>query len=420
MSVEKKYHIDYFGPVRKLIVLNLVWEEVQKLAKREVGKQEFGVWLARFYANTGEARYLEKEQKQLGNMSPLAFMRRKADLFQTQQIIKDAPLPFKDAARFLKVADREFRRFPSRKTARDLQPSKGFVPLREAKDLQLCGSDTRTVHLSRQEVFNAKILKRLLEICPNLERVQYPPSFDRLMRYNRGILENAGVSVIAARQFDMAYYDESIGPGGFEEKNRIFQKITKERRREFRQMIELEIPEALLAEAYFESNGNKTIAEIAGETGLPTSFVSRKIRILLHWGGYLSMEKSVKSGAMHLEGGLKRLIRATEDMKFRLELRESHRVGSFLPPENLPIQAWEMWETLANHWRSNPKAYQRLESAHPDWYEILSDYYGLKMLGGERETSTHIAKRLGFSGREKVKQIVNKAISFLDVELEKK
>ena len=420
MSVEKKYHIDYFGPVRKLIVLNLVWEEVQKLAKREVGKQEFGVWLARFYAKTGEARYLEKEQKQLGNMSPLAFMRRKADLFQTQQIIKDAPLPFKDAARFLKVADREFRRFPSRKTARDLQPSKGFVPLREAKDLQLCGSDTRTVHLSRQEVFNAKILKRLLEICPNLERVQYPPSFDRLMRYNRGILENAGVSVIAARQFDMAYYDESVGPGGFEEKNRIFQKITKERRREFRQMIELEIPEALLAEAYFESNGNKTIAEIAGETGLPTSFVSRKIRILLHWGGYLSMEKSVQSGAMHLEGGLKRLIRATEDMKFRLELRESHRVGSFLPPENLPIQAWEMWETLANHWRSNPKAYQRLESAHPDWYEILSDYYGLKMLGGERETSTHIAKRLGFSGREKVKQIVNKAISFLDVELEKK
>ena len=89
------------------------------------------------------------------------------------------------------------------------------------------------------------------------------------MRYNRGILENAGVSVIAARQFDMAYYDESIGPGGFEEKNRIFQKITKERRREFRQMIELEIPEALLAEAYFESNGNKTIAEIAGETGFP-------------------------------------------------------------------------------------------------------------------------------------------------------
>lgn len=263
--------------------------------------------------------------------------------------------------------------------------------------------ETQAIHLSHQRVTNQHIFGLLLKSLPHLKVIQAPPSiYDYKVPTLGPVCEQAGVEFRSGRIAEGGLYDSRNKIDFIYLKKALaFLEMSKRKRGIFKRMLAVGIPEAEMAQKYFDLNKPKpTIRALADEVSLSPRNAQVRLEAFCHWLGIKSKSATVQARADHLETRLKRLEKQKEEIQRITETlekqRQPFRVGEHLPPLTLPPERWGTWQAIWEKQKKKPDLFLLLKD-RPYYLVALACYYQL-FPGLERTASvTKIAKAYGRS-----------------------
>ena len=167
IRVPNPYEVFHGDPARITAL-----KEVEGILKG-ITNREFGEWKLElfFRDNPGMQTFMKSPHPDLGQETPLELLQERVDVLG---IIRSAG---------------------------------PFVQLSVKDDLASLSATTTFVHLSRGPVITIAAVRKILVLCPNLERIQIPPGFKPIVGPGiRGMLSERGIEL----NFERLKHNDSV------------------------------------------------------------------------------------------------------------------------------------------------------------------------------------------------------------------
>lgn len=266
------------------------------------------------------------------------------------------------------------------------------------------------VHLSGPKVINIKSIKLLLEHCPNLQVIEIPKSLVHLAgTMVRELLEARGVEVRTGRVREGEYYDTNEEDDYYKTKKHTFQEFMKdpEKRKFFERMKKFEIDEAEIAELYY---GDERISarEIAERLGVRFPYSLNKLMTISHWLGFTEN----KTSAIRI-ANISRVMdiweKADRNRNEAEKLRQQYSFNGIVPPRNLPVNRWEMWQKVMEFSGARPSFLFDLIIQDERSADAFKCYFCLSEFSEGKTTLAELGKKYGVT-REMMRHLKNRVL----------
>lgn len=293
----------------------------------------------------------------------------------------------------------EPKKLTGRKSKRGSRPNpdapevllkRGYIQLSSKEDIGMISQKIKIIHLSRQELLKLSVLEQILNLAPELEVVQVPPSFSKthIRKGVRNLLEQRGVELRIQRDRERPYYDEVTMSDEHFERKRFFEEAMEDddNRALFDDLKEYEFVEAEIAEIVYMSTKPISMVKASEIVGLPYSHVQRRLNRLMYHLGYKEKitDKIVINSAQVLRHKLELMKQAEQNATDREYFRNQYKVGEVAPPRTIPIGRWQMWQKVCSYLVDNTEALEDLRQRDDKTYDALVSYFQLEGIGKKR------------------------------------
>ena len=285
-----------------------------------------------------------------------------------------------------------------------------FAALGKGDDIDDLPENTQMIHISLQSLINLPAFLALKEIYKQLELIQFPPSFKRVIASHwHEVLAEHGVTM----QCGTRYNRERTSLGVNERKHRqvcsLFETALKdeEKRERYEQMLHLQnsdgspiFGEAVLGTMYIRE-GPIPFSEIASRLNLNYRYVYRLCSVFFVWLGQETNNRRIFEAALYLDERLdrtKRKLQGDEEFRKRQELRKRYQVGERLPPESLQEERFHMWYLINRLYDDDPDTFSDTfvgEEESVEEFLALAAYYQLPPYHEGRQQITKVARQFG-------------------------
>lgn len=274
---------------------------------------------------------------------------------------------------------------------------------------------TKALHIS--QVPTGELIKNILEVCPNLQAVEFPPSsFKQYVRRNKtvtSLLNERSVDILIGRWQDREQDLDSRDDHEYYQRREYLVNLPEKKKQILLKAKEREFDSAEMLWRYFclekPTPPRISLIDLSLEYGTTLQTTTRKILGFLGLLGYPLRPKYSKRSAGRLRGRIQKVLRAETRALERAKFEKYQPI-----PSELPVGQWEYFLQLTEIQHQSPEKLEELAQEFPRTHFALVKYFGLK--DGVYCTLLEVGNSFDPPiSRERVRQLKNSALEQLGI-----
>lgn len=274
---------------------------------------------------------------------------------------------------------------------------------------------TKALHVS--QVPTGELIENILEACPNLQAVEFPPSrFKQYVRRNKTVtrlLNERGVDILIGRWQEREENLDSRDDHEYYQRREYLVNLPKKKKQILLQAKEKEFESAEMLCRYYcldePTPSRISLVDLSLEYGTTLNKTMRKILGFLGLLGYSLRPKYSERSAGRLRGRIQSALRAETKALERAKFEKYQPI-----PLGLPSGQWEYFFQLTKIQHQSPEVLEEFAQELPRTHFALVKYFGLE--DGVYRTLEEVGNSFNPQiSRERVRQLKNSALEQLDI-----